>query len=288
MSDDVAALTNVEEEAPAAAPAADPAAPPAAPVEEPAAAEVDAVEVGGQKYVPLAAVLAERREKHALKDRAARADQLEAAVAEMRPYVEFLRQNPGLTQRQAPTPSAPAAPEADPDVEQVARDFDLYTPDGKPDLPRAARIHARQQTAARQAAADAVRPVQQQSAQQQSAVNLRMAMSAQMPAGVHLDPAALQTFWQALPPDLTADPNVAALVTLLAAGAGALKGPVARVAPPAHPPLVTETPGGGAPARQPLTGMSRKIAAARGIDEAKYQKLTEGFRPGRTNVLEED
>jgi hypothetical protein len=283
VSDDAVGLTNVEDEAPVQAPAAEPPAP--EPAEEPAAAEVEAVEVGGQKYVPLAAVIAERKEKQALKERAGRADQLEQTVNEMRPYVEFLRQNQGLMQRQPAAP-APAQPDADPAVEQLARTLDLYTPEGKPDLTRAGAIRQMMSESARQAAADAVRPVRAQSDQERSAYNYRMAMTS-APEGVDVDKGALTTFWQALPPDLTADPNVAMLVTLLAAGASSLKGKPAKVVPPANPPLQTEAAGGNQPARRALSGIERSVAKERGLTEEAYHKLASGFTPGRTNVLEE-
>ncbi len=287
MNDDPAPLTNVEEETPPAPAPPAPAQPPDAPPEEPTAAEVDAVEVGGQKYVPLAAVLAERREKQSLKERAAKADQLEAAVNEMLPYVDFLRQNQALMQQQ-PAAARPD-PTADPEVEQIARDFDLYTPDGKPDVQRAARIHQRQQAVARQAAREAVQPVQASAAAQQSMANYQRASSAKLPDGQAVDQNTLNTLWRSLPAELTADQNVATMLALMATGATALTGPPrAKVAPPPNAPLVTEAPGGGPRARQPLTGLDRKVASDRGLDEAAFHKLAEGFRPGRTNVLESD
>ncbi len=126
MSDE--GLMNVEEDAPA--PPAEAAAPPvaAAPAEpptepEPAAAEVDAVEVGGQKYVPVGAVIAERKQRQAAEKVAARVNELEEYARESKPYVEFLKANPGLiSQRQQPAAPAPTQPEqADPQTEALAK-----------------------------------------------------------------------------------------------------------------------------------------------------------------------
>src|SRR4051812_12249195 len=106
MSDD--GLINVEDDTPAQPAEADPqslvggdglasddpAVPPVASADHPA--EVDAVEVGGQKYVPVGALISERKQRQAAEKEAAKVSELEAYARDSKPYVEFLKANPGL------------------------------------------------------------------------------------------------------------------------------------------------------------------------------------------------
>jgi hypothetical protein len=133
MADEV---VNLEDETPAAIPEAAPEAPPA----EAGPAEVDAVEVGGQKYVPVAALIAERAEKKTLKERASVADRAgagkraDAAVCAV----------PGRASR-ADEPAAAAGAGATATRGgrrslQYAKALDLYKADGNPDIEKAQRL----------------------------------------------------------------------------------------------------------------------------------------------------
>jgi hypothetical protein len=113
----------------------------ATPEPEPSAPDV---EVDGQKMVPLAALQAERENVRSLRERAARADQLETEWRNAQPYVQFLRDNPDLLKpRTAPVPAAAPSPEADPELVNLARTLDLYTPEGQPDAKRSAALASR-------------------------------------------------------------------------------------------------------------------------------------------------
>jgi len=123
--------------APPVAPAPPPApAPPAAP--SPEDEHPDSVDVAGKKFVPVAALIGERKQRQAFQEKAARVDELEQFAREAKPYVEFLKANPDLLKsKDSAPPAAGAAPPADAQAELLAKTLDLYTADGKPDLSRA-------------------------------------------------------------------------------------------------------------------------------------------------------
>jgi hypothetical protein len=295
MSDEEG-LVNVEDDTPAEAsaeapPAAAPAAPAVAePVVQPAAedtpAEVESVEVAGKKYVPVGALIGERKQRQALQDRAAKADELEAYVRDARPYVEFLKNNPDLLKpRTAPAPAAPHEPATDPRAEQLAKTLDLYTTDGKPDLARANTLQTLITQTAQAIADKAIGPVQERNAQDQSARNFQIALTVKDADGRSPSQEALTQIWRTMPAHQTADPNVASILALTALGLDRVSRKAAP-APPAHAPIVTESPGG--PARRPsLSALETKIARDRGISDSKWQELTVGHVPGRAAQLED-
>ena len=285
MADDTSPGASLEPEDHPQAPAA-PAAP--APAPAPAVAgegEPEAVEVGGQKMVPLSALLAERGEKKQLKERAARADQLEDYARQVDPYVQFIKANPGLmAERTKPAPAE--QPAEDTEAADVARMFDFYTSDGKPDVQRGrAHLNLVDQRAMKQAQA-IMAPVAQATAQERSATNFQRALQITDVNGQKVNPEALRAVWQNMPVEYTADPRTAGVLAATAAGMTALYGKKA-IAPPPNPPLVTESPGGAPRRAAPLTELDKTIAANRGISETKFAELTAGFRSGRSNVLED-
>src|SRR6266446_7224290 len=95
---------------PATPPAAPPATPPAPetpPTAPPAEDEhPESVDVAGKKFVPVAALIGERKQRQALQEKAARVDELEQFAREAKPYVEFLKANPDLLKPKEPAPPA--------------------------------------------------------------------------------------------------------------------------------------------------------------------------------------
>lgn len=272
-------VTNVEDPTPET-PAAE------TPVAEtpPDPQEAEAVEVGGEKMVPLSVLLETRREAKALKEAAARGQAAEQYAAQAKPYMDFLAANPHILQQPSNTP-APTG--ADPEVEALARELDLYTPKGELDTARASKIIDRQQRIAQQAAAAAVRPVREQTAQQQSAANFQRAAAVKLPDGSTVDPNALAQVWAGMPAELSADPQVATVLLAVAAGAARFNGRP-QVAPPGRPPLHTEDTGGTVRARPALSALDKRIIANRGMKEEDFHKATANFVKGRTNVIEDD
>ena len=286
-------LLNVEDDGPDPATIPEPAAPIAAAPEVPPAApeEEDPTSVD-LRDIPkvsglLAALKSERESNKALKEKASRAEQLEAYVNESRPYVEFLKNNPDLLKpRQAPPAPQPSpVQDVDPQAEEMARLLDLYTPEGQPDLKRAQKFLKVVDTKAAQQAQAVVAPVHARSAQEQSNANFNLALTYKDPAGRSPSRDALAAVWRSMDPSQTADPHVASILTLTALGmdyANTKPQPQA----PQHAPLVTEG-SGSAPARPNLSRLEASIARDRGVKESTWQDFTKGFQPGRPQQLED-
>lgn len=298
MSDE--GLINVEDDGPDATAADVPAGgatPPvaaadqasAAPVEVAAdhPAEVDAVEVGGQKYVPVGTLIEERKQRQAFQKDAAKVAELEAYVRDSKPYVDFLRANPGLiAQRQQPAqPAAPAGPQADPESEQLAKTLDLYTPEGKPDVVRAASIRQMMKSEAQQIAQQTIAPMQTENFQTKSARNFQTVLQIKDKQGRSPSPAALTQIWRTMSAEQTANPDVAMILGLTALGLDGVQHAPAPAAP-SQPPLVTEGQG-NAPRRANLSQLEQNVARERGIPEAKWAEHTKGFVSGRAQQLED-
>lgn len=279
-------------------PATPPPEPVAAPPEPVALEEADLNEVDPKDETKVRAILAElsrkRAENRELKTKADRTQELETYVAQNQPYIEVLRQNPGLL-RQAPAAPAPAPVESRTeeaaDAVEAAKLFDFYKPDGTPDAARGARHLALVRTTAQQIARQEVAPVQQQTARDKSAINFQRALQSKAPNGAIPNPQVLQALWQNSPPEDTANDQYASLLTLMALGADVAQGRAAvtlpTVAAPGRPPLVTEAAGDpqGRP-RVSLSDLERDIALSRGVSEQKWQDQTKDYKAGRPNTLE--
>ena len=265
------------------------AAPPVVPEPEP---EEGVVELGGERLVPLAALQAERQQRKQLGERAALADRLEAQLNENRPYVEFLRNNPQLLQRQAPAPAAPQPPgpaPSDPRAMRIAQRLSLYTPDGKPDLESAQDVLAVAREIAVETSRQAVAPMVHQSMGAQSEANFRTVLTGLKDAdGRPPTEQSLRAVWNAVGPQATSDLQVAGMLGLLAIGADrSLGGVKSPVAPPAQQPAFSESSGGQPRPRAVMTGLETQIATDRNIAPTKWQELTKGHQTGRPSVLEE-
>lgn len=280
---------NLEDDAPIETPP-EPVAETPAPVEPEAppepAAEVDAVEVAGRKYVPVQAVIAERKQRQELKAIADRVPQLEADNAAMRPYIEFLKANPQLMQpRQEQV--TPPLPSADPDVVELTQSMDFYKPDGTPDYDRGAKHLAMMDRRSERLNAKAVQPFREASLQEKSTQNFAKALAFKDLDGRSPDPQVLSGLWQRMKLEDTADPNVVGMLSAAALGMTGLvkRRTVAPVQPP--PALVTEASGGHPQARQTMSRLEETIASNRGVSATKWQEATTGFQKGRPNVLED-
>jgi hypothetical protein len=281
---------DLEAPEPVAAPVVEPVAPPPPADPEDAADEGLAIDTPQGKMVPLSALKAVRGENKGLKKEAAKVPQLEQAYRESQPYVEFIKQNPQLLQR--PQPQQAAAPDADPQLVNIAKSLDFYTTDGKPDLDRA-RVHQnliRQEAQA--IATQIVQPVAMGHWQQAAQQHYTRALQEKLPNGQPLDKNLLDVAWVAVQqrnPAALADPNTIRFITNNVMAEQMRANPLGfqTVAPPPNPPIVTEGVG-----RRPATGSGmndtqRQIVGSK-IDDKKFAELTKTFTPARPNVLEED
>ena len=220
------------------------------PVTPPADPEPEgAVDVQGQKMVPLAALTAERervraaerekvtKEYEPLKTKAEQADRLAADLQAVQPYIESLRANPELMK---PKPQPEFEGITDEEAERTARQYELFTPTGL-DVQRAKRIIADRRKEMRQVAAEVaqetVRPAQEGMALQQSRQNFITAAQARGQNGQPLvDPKVLAQVWSQLPAELTATAQVADFALNTAIGLMHRSG-VAPPQAPQHEPL---------------------------------------------------
>lgn len=295
MSDDVIG-TNLEDDGPAIeAPAPVAAAPVAAPEAPPPPADdapdVESVDVGGQRLVPLSALLTERREKQTLKEQAGRVAELEQWRRDNEPYVQFLQNNRELLIQRVqpePAPRAPAAPAVDPDALEAARLMDFYRADGQPDVEKGARWLALQDKRSGRIADERVQPMRERTQHEQASINFQRALQIKDANGESPSRESVEAIFRQMPPELAADERVSMVLTLAAMGADRMKTPrKAVVAPPSAPPLITETSGGNPRTRPTLTPLEERIASDRGISATKWQEHTRGYQPGRPTQLED-
>lgn len=269
-------------------------------VEEPDDAEPDGViDVQGRRMVDASIVAAERkrvreatertireRELAPLQQKAQEADQLRAALDQVRPQIEFLRAHPEVLQQAASRPEEPAIPEAE--AETYARRFELYDTNGKPDIARARAIltDSRREMAqvAQAAAQQAVAPMAQGAAQQASRQNF-VAMASQRDANNQpvVDPKTLAELWTQFPPELTQHPEVARVILEAAVGRSALargRSPVVT-----RDPLVTEPSGGRQTGAFTLTDLDRTVAKAAGMSDKAFEAQAKTYKPNTVNVI---
>lgn len=271
------------------------------PVEAEPEAELAEVEVkpGEKQKVNVGPILAAERtrirtaeaEKHAkelepLRAAAAERDALRADLAAVQPHIEHLKRHPELMKADEP----PAIQQiSDEEAEAKAREYELYTAKGL-DLDRAKRIiakeNARMKDVATKAAAEAVRPVAERSALDQSRANFIAAVQQRSANGQPLvDPQILAQQWALVPAELSAQRDVAELILDRAIGAMHRQGKQPPVAP-SHEPIFSETPGGPSPAYR-ISEIEKAVSRSAGINDKDWQSSAKKFVPGAINVIGE-
>lgn len=268
-------------------PVAEAAAPPANP--EDVEPEGTIVNPGGEKLVPLSALVNQRREAAAakaelaaLKPKAEKFDQVAQEWQAVQPLIQQVRN--GTYQPPKPV-ETPAGPLTEQDAIEYAKDLDLYKADGTPDTARAQRLAARQEALADRKAQQYIAPLQQQSAQQQSAAHFEHVASWKDTTGAVVDRAILQDIWSKMPAELTAQPNVAAVMYRVALAETMLQGKhkAAPVPPPA--PQHTESIG-AAPTRSEMSAFERNFTQAVDMKPKEYEAISSRYKPGERNSLE--
>lgn len=252
------------------------------------------------KLVPIGAVIAERgRRKEVakaaaekdtliqqLKAKADQFDQVEGYLRQAQPIIETIRQNPKLVElaKNPPQEQAPAGPLSAQEAIDYAKDFDLYKPDGTPDVERAQRIAARHESLADRRARQAVAPIYQNHAQQQSYAMRNAIIGLKDEQGnAKFDPQALDEVWKLVPPEESAKPEVANALAIMSLGLSVSRKGAPRQAPAA--PIVTESLGGGKPGAPTLSSVGERMQQASGLSRKDYLALRETVTDG-PNVLE--
>lgn len=285
-------LTNVEDDQPEApvAQQPEPAPPQAAPDAPADPDDAESVEIQGGKYVPLSALRNVRDELKSLKGQASQAQTLAQQVANLQGQLQSYQHVAQTLQQQRQAPPPDPREQVNPNALKFAQRLDLYRQDASgqavPDTDKAQELLSIIEQVAEQKARANVEPIQKRAAMEASARNYQWAVAVKDPHGRQVDQHVINQIWQAFPPEYTANPQVAQTLVYTALGMDRMR-QQAQVPPPAGPPVHTEGVGGNPRTRPAMTDLERRIAADRGVDEKKWGKLTEGYRPGHTTILED-
>lgn len=290
----------------------EPDAPPAPPVEAPDTDPPDAVtDASGRKLVPIEALHQTRQELKAakqlvaqvegLKEAAAKGQELEGFIDNIRPLLARLRARPdivaavmGPQQGPPPGPQSPYQQPQDPgeailpkhDAEDLARTLELYTPEGSPDIARARKLALVMRRTGGEEALRATAPLTQNMAQGQSGTLRQQYASIKDKHGRTVNQQVLQQMWNIVPAELVAqDPNVAGVLYYAAKGYAAHHG-LEDAMPAPRAPLVSEPSGGRAPVTTTLTDLDRAMQRAMQVSEKQYTEASGRYKPGAINVLE--
>ena len=263
--------------------------------------EIETPAEGGAKVkqpvVPVSALKAERarvrnveREKQAAMQRELDAErqknaQLAGDLQSVRPHIEHLQKNPHLM-KAGESPETQAI--ADDEAAQYAKDYELYTATGL-DIARAKRMIVRENKkvaeASSRAAQEAVKPLAQSTAQNQSMAYLAWALNQKDRDGAPVaDPEILRQVWAEVPTEYTADPRVAQERLAVAVGRTIMEGKQ-PTRPPQYEPTFTEAPGGFRERAYEMSPMERAIAQNQGIGEKEWTDAAKRYKPGQYNRL---
>jgi hypothetical protein len=275
-----------------------PVTPPAVETPPPAAVTDDAepdetiAAANGRIYVPLEAVKAERGRRQTaeaalkakdaefapIKQKAQAFDEAKQYLDQAKPYIEKAKAD---LQRQ----SQPQTPAVDPRVEQYAKDFDLYTAEGKPDIDRAQRIIAFHREDSKQQAQQIVSPILQTEAAR-TAQSLYQQYAARPEVnGVKVDGRMLAEAFNMVGPEvIAANPAVAEVLYMNTIGRQLLSGQKPITAP--APVVPTESIGGGGKPEYQVTATSEKFMQAGNIKPSVHKEASERYKAGLPNSLE--
>ena len=244
----------------------------------------------GEKLVPLSAVQKLRTQLKAVKAGTAEAETVKTQLAERNAQ---LAQALPLAQafealRAAQSVAPPPAPVEDTtELDEIARDFDFYTADGKPDLERARRVQTRASRIAMVIAQAETAPLVRHTLNAQARENIALAKQTKNPdTGQPIDPAILDGLFARIAAQPTgtatlADRDQVKILWALAKGLSP-----GRTAPAADPdagrrtaPLMTERAGGqtGA-APKALSATEERAAKDAGLTQKQYLDMAAGMK----------
>ena len=264
-------------------------APPAEPVDTEPEPE-GTITIPQGKVVPLGTVQAERgRRKEAEKALAAKEQEIQALAEKAKNWDEakvYLDQaKPYIEKARADLQRPKDTPAVDPALEQYAKDFDLYTADGKPDVERAGRIMKFHDDRAQKTAQQLVAPILQTEASRTAQGLFQQYVSRPEQNGVKVDAKLLAEAFQMVGPELIAqNPAVAEVLYMNTIGRQLLSGQKPVSAPP--PPLVSESLGPGKTPDVALTDMDTKFMQAAQMKPSDFKETRDRYKPGQNNSLE--
>ena len=246
----------------------------------------------GEKLVPLGAVIAERgkrkdaekalkakdAELEPIKQKAQAFDDAKVYLDQAKPYIEKAKAD---LQRQ----NQPVAPAVDPALEQYAKDFDLFTAEGKPDVERAERIMRFHDDRAQKLAHQAVAPIIQTEANRTAQSLYQQYVSRPEVNGVKVDGRMLAEAFNMVGSEMIAsNPAVAEVLYQNVIGRQLLSGHKPITAPTAVVP--TESLGGSSTPEYRPTATSEKFMQAGNIKPSVHKEASERYKSGQPNSLE--
>lgn len=242
----------------------------------------------GDKLVPLSALKGARTELKTLKQAAKDTPALKAALEQAQkqleqtaPMVEAFKAWQQAQQYQPPVQQPQAPPVEDTtDLEDLARTFDFYKPDGTVDLDKARKVQAHTQKQAESIAQQYTTPLVTNVLEARVNENLGRAMATAHPVtGEKADPQILNALVQQIrqQPDglkTLSNPEAMKQIWLNAYSLSTFKQKPAAAAAPAKeavaPPLVTERAGGQIQGARTLSSLEKRAAKDAGMTEAEY------------------
>lgn len=257
-----------------------------------------AVDMGGNKMVPLSALIAAKKEGKTHRDKvkelepiAARAASIDERLTNAQPYIDALVNNPKLkaealravngTRTSSETTLQPDANE-DPDATDFAEDMGMYLPDGQtPDVARARRALTRLDQRHGKQTDERIRPLAGVTLNRQANDVLRGVYGATDDDGVPI--ATAESIKEVVDlmkenPALLANPQVGDMVLNMAAGLDRRKG---RTPKAPEEPLYLASPGGGRHSNDgALDSEMRAFAKKFGIDEKEATSQVQNLERG--------
>lgn len=214
----------------------------------------------------------------------------EQSVQQSQELIRAVMQAPGgaeLLQRissgQSATPAEDTA-----ELEAIAADLGLLTPDGKADLDTARRINSRTARSVAQAVQQAVAPLQQQTLQIQAEGAIQHALQVAQRFGA--DPAIVERGLRGVAPDQAMNPQVQQATILMALGLQGIAAPGGGA--PQVPqgggtaPLVTEAPRGRGQGAARLDPLWRGRLKSAGLSDQEIDGSLRNVDLRRPNKLE--
>jgi hypothetical protein len=118
-------------------------------------------------------------------------------------------------------------------------------------------------------------------------VNLETAANYKDANGFAIDRAILENIWNQVPPEMSAQPQIAAVLYRQAIAEMVLQGKFKGAAAPPPPPVVhTEGVGGNKAPAVSLTSIDQDFRRASDMSEKDFTAISGKYQPGRTNSLE--
>jgi hypothetical protein len=205
----------------------------------------------------------------------ARQIQIDTKLTEITPYVEAIRANPGLIEAvqkgTRPSQTQTIQPEDDQEAIEWAQDYGLITATGELDVARARRQLDKMDQRWEKKNAAMIAPLRQSEAQRATMHNKEQARHVKLADGSRaVSDQSIEEAFSLLAdvPELTANPQVAALMPVIAAGLDVFKGrrPSARQPVEYPDPLYTE-PAGGARRQAPMNAELARMVGKVGLTE---------------------